>query len=765
LGNIGFGVSDGYYSLNKNSQNVPRFYKMNSGASYVFLDKEGNHWVCTLGDGVFFYPMGYDNISTFNKKSGLESDIVTAITKDPQGNIVAATYPNDLHFIDKQSGQIYRKIHLIGRWDGRVKKLSFSNKGDFWIQTDNYRLDYFPNFLEKAPPQYFKNEKKVLEVLPLYYGLPRTIRQQNGEYAIREFLDMVSPFKNIYFAKNGDFYTVSGVISKATWIGKDRIRCRFFCENTRARFYSIAEDKNGVMWFGGTEGICYLRPSSDNVVFVEGDFETMVSDIVPLSDDYLLCSTTGNGVFLLKNGQIVKKWGMKDGLSSNSCNRLLKLNDQTVFVATSQGVTRLNFDPNDPSRMYALIYGGKDAKPSLFVNDLLLDGERLYIASNEGLYSFKINDLKIQKNTPILRLTQPQAFLSQPDTFLQLHYGWFSQESEIKFNFRAIAFCNGEVMHFRYRLFRDGSLEKRDSTALSEDFTLSLVSLISGSYILEVETSRGDAIWSKPVIARFEVEKPIYRKPIALLVYWLIVTFFTFQSMRWRNRRRSRKQRRVLEQQEERIALERRQLELEQEAVRARIDPHFVFNALNGILTFVYKKDMDSLKIQLPRLARFIRVSLNLGREDFISIEQEVQYLNDYLSLEKRRFEEKFEYCISTTEGVEMQKKILPPLLLQIFIENAIKHGISSLPEGVEGRISIVFDNKDNNTLRCVITDNGIGMKKSIDEKNDDTEYNSMGLSLAKRRVSLLNQIYGQKYALDISDNEVGTKVTLEVKL
>ncbi len=765
LGNVWCGISNGYYEFNKNKDKSARFYPTNSHVSYVFLDKEGNHWVCTLGDGVYFFPAGYDNITTFDKDSGLDSEIVTALAMDGHGSLVAATYPNVLHFLDKKTGQISRKIELKGKWDTRIRRLYFPNKKDFWVQTDNYRLDYFPDFSLNSPNQYIDLLDKRKVSMPLSIAASQRVKEQNGEYPIQEYLNMLAPFKHIFFAKNGRIYTVSGTISEAIPLPNKRIKCRFFHENSHTRFYSIAEDARGVIWFGGTEGVCFLKPNSTDVEFIKANFETTVNDILELADDYLLCSTSGNGIFLLKNGHIIKNWQEKDGLSSNSCNRMVKLDDQTVFVATVRGVTRLKFDPNDPSRMYPLIYGGKDAKPSLFVNDLLLEGEKLHIASNNGLYSFKINDLKIQRNIPLLRLTQPSAYLVQPDTFLKLHYGWFEQENGIKFNYHAIAFCNGEVMHFRYRLFRDGALEKTDSTALRESFTLSLVSLNSGSYVVEVETSRGDDIWSKPVSTRFEVGKPIFRKPIALFIYWLAFALLTFGLLRWRGRIRSHKQQRDLVQKEELLTLQRRQLEWEQEAIRARIDPHFVFNALNGILTFVYKRDIDTLKIQLPRLARFIRLSLNLGGEDFITVEQEMQYLNDYLALEKRRFEEKFDYSIKVTEGVDTLEKILPPLLIQIFVENAVKHGVSSLPENQTGFISIVFESPDNKTLCCVITDNGTGLSKSLGSKIDDSDHISMGLNLAKRRISLLNQIYDQKYTLNISDDASGTKVILEILL
>ncbi len=764
LGNFWLGITNGFYSFDINHKKPVRFFPTKSHVAHVITDNEGNGWVCTLGEGLFFLPRNYDNITVLDKAQGLESEEVTALSQNPKGDIVIATYPNVLQFWNKKTAKINRKIKINGMWDVRVKRLLFPNDRDFWVQTDNYRINFFPDFSKKTTPQYDSRQTKINEFLSLEKQLPDKNKQYDGDFDISDFLNGTSAYKNIYFAKNGRIYITSSVVSELKPLSNNRVRCQLYCRNSYSRLYAIAEDTHGVMWFGGTQGICFLKPNDDDVVFLKENFETSVNDIIPLPDDYLLCSTTGNGVFLLKNGKILKNWQEKDGLSSNSCNRLLKFDDQTVFIATAKGVTRLNFDPNDPTRMYPIIYGGIDAKPSLYINDLLFDGNKLYIASNAGLYSFKINDLKIQRNVPIVRLTQPMAYLAQPDTVLPLRYGWFYQEKEIKFNFRAIAFCNGEVMHFRYRLFRNGALEKKDSIVLREDFTLSLVSLNTGSYMLEVEASRGDDIWSKPITMRFEASAAIYRKPLALLFYWLIVSLFSFEFLRWRNKRRSIIEQKELAQKEEKLGLERRQMEWEQEAIRARIDPHFVFNALNGILTFVYKRDVDSIKIQLPRLARFIRTSLNLGREDFISIEQEAQYLNDYLALEKSRFEEKFTFSVKITEGVDAQQKILPPLLLQIFVENAIKHGVSSLPEGKTGVITIVFEKTGDHTICCTITDNGIGLTNFSREQKDNSGHQSLGLNLAKRRISLLNKIYKHKYTLYVSDNEEGTKVVLAVE-
>ncbi|MBL7816268.1 MAG: histidine kinase [Saprospiraceae bacterium] len=767
-GNLWIGVTNGFYTIDLNGKKKMTFQPAEAHVSHVFRDNEGNVWVCTLGKGVLFFPVGYDNITVISKLQGLESQEVNALAINPRGHIVMGTYPNTLNFWDKDKQEIYRRIRVKGLWDVRIQRIIFPNATDLWLQTDNYRLDYFPDFSKKPPPQYFQKNSPILESLELDVKLPEkwetySSENKNKVYNISELLNTMTAFKNVHFAKNRRVYTVSSRINELTLVSKNRAKFKTYWGSNRTRYYCIAEGEDSTMWFGGTEGVCFLKKGSQNLTFLKENFETTVNNIIILRDDYLLCTTTGNGVFLVKDGKIIKNWTEEHGLSNNSCNRAIKFDEQTIFIGTAKGVTRLKFDPNDPTLMYPLIFGGKDLQSSLFVNDLLLDGDKLYIASNDGVYSFKINDLKIQRSVPLIRLVKPMPYLIQPDTFLRLRYGWFDQESEIKFNFRAIAYCNGEVMTYRYKLWRDGIIEKQDSMTTREEFTLPLAALNSGQYLLEVETSRGDHIWSKPIRARFEVPRAIYRTTVAIFIYWLIFAALTFEFFRWLNRRKSLKQQRVLQRAEERLALERKQLEWEQEAIRARIDPHFVFNALNGILTFVYKKDIESVKIQLPRLARFIRSSLNLGKEEFISIEKEAHYLNDYLLLEQKRFEGQFEYNIKIDETIDVQQKLLPPLLLQIFVENAVRHGISSLPDDRIGDIVIVFDKKASE-IYCRVKDNGMGFRK-LEQHTEYNEYQSMGINLAKRRIHILNQIYGEKYRLNIYDTSDGVEVVLVIKM
>ena len=120
------------------------------------------------------------------------------------------------------------------------------------------------------------------------------------------------------------------------------------------------------------------------------------------------------------------------------------------------------------------------------------------------------------------------------------------------------------------------------------------------------------------------------------------------------------------------IETNKQKMTLEQESLRASIDPHFIFNCLNNMLSLVYDKDFQSLKAFLPQLARLIRTSLQLGKETFISIETEKNYLTDYLTLEKMRFENKFDYAVVIDNTVDKNQLILPPLRRR---ENKMRHG------------------------------------------------------------------------------------------
>ena len=164
------------------------------------------------------------------------------------------------------------------------------------------------------------------------------------------------------------------------------------------------------------------------------------------------------------------------------------------------------------------------------------------------------------------------------------------------------------------------------------------------------------------------------------------------------------------------------------------MNPHFIYNALNSIQNFIFKNDPEKANYLLSRFSNLMRKSLNLSKLNFIPIEEEIEFLENYLQLEKMRFEDKFDYSITKSENITLNEKI-PPLLIQPLIENSIKHAFSSIDK--KGLISIRFSKSDSK-LKITVDDNGKGIKGvNID---DYTEENPHALYIIRERINIINE-------------------------
>ena len=203
---------------------------------------------------------------------------------------------------------------------------------------------------------------------------------------------------------------------------------------------------------------------------------------------------------------------------------------------------------------------------------------------------------------------------------------------------------------------------------------------------------------------------------------------------------------------------EKKLFELEQQALRARMNPHFLFNVLNSIQRMFMKGDLEKANDYLTDFAQLIRLTLENTGESKITVRKEIESLKLYLSLEQTRLEDQLNYIINIkTDGVENLE--IPVMIIQPFVENSIWHGI--IPAKKEGKITINF-NKKGRELICEIIDNGIGYKQSILNK-EDKNHKSRGIELIQKRLSFDNAI-----AIDeLSKNGkiTGTKVTIKFEI
>ena len=195
------------------------------------------------------------------------------------------------------------------------------------------------------------------------------------------------------------------------------------------------------------------------------------------------------------------------------------------------------------------------------------------------------------------------------------------------------------------------------------------------------------------------------------------------------------------------------------------MNPHFIFNCLNSINSFVIDQKHEIASDYLIKFSKLIRLILDNSRSETISIDKELETLKLYVLLESTRFDNKFKCVYYIAEDVNINSIMIPPMLLQPFVENAIWHGLMQ-KEG-EGTITIEIKKKDEDFLVISITDNGIGREKAAELKSKSATHSSHGLKVTSQRIDMMNKpnsTGAQVKIIDLRDdqgNATGTKVEM----
>ena len=215
------------------------------------------------------------------------------------------------------------------------------------------------------------------------------------------------------------------------------------------------------------------------------------------------------------------------------------------------------------------------------------------------------------------------------------------------------------------------------------------------------------------------------------------------------------------------LTLQKELAEYEQKALHLQMNPHFVFNCLGSISSFIVQNGTDSAIKYLSKFSKLMRLTLEYSKESLIPIDKEIESLQNYLELEQLRFNKKFEFTITKSNEIEDDMG-LPPLLLQPFVENAIIHGL--IPKKESGKMDVDFSLQGENLI-CTITDNGIGFNKSKELKeNLVSVHKSMALDITRKRLEMMEAYTSKKAKVDIEEltgNGVilGTKVVLNLPI
>jgi two-component sensor histidine kinase len=210
--------------------------------------------------------------------------------------------------------------------------------------------------------------------------------------------------------------------------------------------------------------------------------------------------------------------------------------------------------------------------------------------------------------------------------------------------------------------------------------------------------------------------------------------------------------------------LEKKMYELEQTALRAQMNPHFIFNCLNSVQRFIIGNDAEGANEYLSTFANLIRQTLENSGKKMITLKDELRYLETYIRMEQLRGNNKFEYHINISADVDQSETFIPNMIVQPFVENSIQHGMIQ-NNSSKGHIKLNIS--QSNKLNVIIDDNGPGIKYNNMVHSDETAHHSMGGAITEKRIAMYNSVHEDKIEMEILDKsdigtgETGTRVIL----
>lgn len=469
------------------------------------------------------------------------------------------------------------------------------------------------------------------------------------------------------------------------------------------------------------------------------ELSNRISKIAYLGDDKAAFGTRGSGIvyYAPDTSYIIN---VDHNLASNQVRNLHVADNGALWVATLEGLTKIVFSKDGHNYTLRTFNTGN----GLFdneVHDIDSRDGKVWLASTAGVYQFLEPPVDSISTPPIIL----NFTLNGKDTSLSIVQNLKPKENNISFKYGTIIFSLGDAVNYRYRINPDQPWQA------TQQRLATFPSLAAGDYTFEVQSKNKDGFWSESTLVPLAIARHWYNTWQTWIAGVLVLLGIVFYAFRRREKVQSREQELLLQ-------INR----LEHSALHAQMNPHFVFNSLNSIQNFILHNQTREAATYLSRFAALIRQTLRVSVRGQHSLEEEVAMLNGYLGLEKLRFKEAFDYDVVIEGEVSVDTIMLPPLLIQPFVENAILHGLEDMLEGGQIRIRLSGDEK---LLTVVITDNGVGIDPDRITKED-----SFGMEITKKRLELMSEKANPDIGMDIrpikaEDGTVeGTAVTLKIK-
>ncbi|WP_082491689.1 two-component regulator propeller domain-containing protein [Pedobacter sp. Leaf194] len=682
-------------------------------------DNSNNMWFAT-NQGIYMLPNINSRLSIIDAESGLSSNVIKSITKDGRNRLWLGTDDAVIDILNIKNYQIdevglddYKKYKTI-------KQIVYDKKNESVYFSSDYGLGVFKDIYQsKDDVKYLKETNNSMFVIK-HFSLSETnnrlaLALSSGVVFLADRTNKLE-FNSLKYREKEDFF-------------KDRSYHAFY-------------DKQGALWFSNVDGLSQFLNGKLIQHFKNNQLLTKrINDIQQLPDGSLILATDGYGILFYKNGKIEKQITQKNGLTNDICTKLFIKNNE-IWVLTNKGVNKISNYANK-AEVINFDYG-KDLLTE-DVNNLYIDDSTAYFATNKGLILFNYNNKNRIKSQPKVYITS----IIKDGERLPLNQDNFTFESgnnTVLFTFGAVDFTTSDIT-YRYRLNENSVWLETRTRRL--DFS----ALQAGDYIFEVSAKSQNNDWGPAAKISFTIKKHFWQSLWFLSILILLVGYVFYKLAVYITRRQKDKE-------QEQLLLKNRILMLEQQALQAMMNPHFVFNVMNSIQHYINTQNTTSANKVLTGFARLIRKNLEICTKSYISIEEELDYLNLYLKLEKNRFGDKLHYKINVGDDIDKDETLIPSMLLQPYVENAIWHGI--MPKETGGEIQINITSQDDHYLKIEIIDDGVGIENSLKNKKD--KHISKGMQLTRERLNLLGQIEAKPIQLDVRQN-VGNGTTVLISI
>ncbi|MDQ3047908.1 MAG: histidine kinase, partial [Bacteroidota bacterium] len=384
------------------------------------------------------------------------------------------------------------------------------------------------------------------------------------------------------------------------------------------------------------------------------------------------------------------------------------------------------------------------------------DDGAIWFGTVNGLIKYDPKEYIPNRSESKTSITGFRLFYS--DTLLTNNIHLEHYNNNITFNYSGICLTNPAKVRYSYIL--EGSDKAWSPPTMERLATYS--NLQPGTYTFKLISSNNEGVWNKvPTTFSFTINRPFWKT-------WWFITFSTLAvmilfilSIRYRIRQIKNKEKRKTE-------MNKKIAQIESQALRAQMNPHFIFNTLSSIQHYISNNNTDSALKYLSKFAKLMRRIMDNSKQQMIPVAEEIGALELYLELEVMRFDNKFHYEIKVDSSIDKNYDRIPSMLIQPYVENAIIHGL--LPKSGSGKIAISLHRQDE-TILCTIEDNGIGREKSKEfKKHRIQQHKSMGMSITQERLDILNSSLKSNLNAEIIDlfedgQPSGTKVRLIIPL